>query len=366
MDLPKETDILIIGAGPIGIEVAAALKRNDFDYLHLEAGNIGSTIAWYSPGTPIFSSPDRLELAGVPFRLYPQMRATREDYLTYLRTVVVAYGLTIHSGRRVVEIRKRDDGRFECAVARSNHAVGGPQEHLRVALPAPTETVVCRRLILAIGDMHQPHEIGVPGERLPFVSHYFGEPHEYFRRKVVIIGAKNSAAEAAVRLNRVDADVTVCHRGADFHDRVKPWLLPELRLLIREGKMQFLPRVCVTEIVEGAVHLQQLDDGSRVSLPCDKVLLLTGYRQDTTLFEQLGIELTGPGKVPEFNAETMETSAKNVFVAGTAAAGTQLGGVTAFIETSHIHVGRIVRALGGKHSFAWAEAKVRNPLDREQ
>jgi thioredoxin reductase (NADPH) len=365
IELP-ETDVLLVGAGPIGLEMAAALKLAGIGYLHLEAGNIASTIGWYAPGTQIFSAPERLAIAGVPFQLSPQVRATREDYLNYLRTVVLLHKLDIRSYRRVVGIRRRGE-RFEVDIVRSDHGAGGPGEFERSTRPieAVDERVVCSRIILAIGDMHWPNLLGIPGEGLPHVSHWFEEPHRYFGRKVTIVGAKNSAAEAAVRLSRQGTFVTICHRGDDFDaNRVKPWLLPELRLLVRESKMRFVPRVAVQSIDTHAVHVRH-ESGMIESIPSDDVLLLTGYRQNARLFEELGIELTGPGRTPSFDAETMESSVKNVYLAGTCSAGTQIGGVTAFVETSHVHVDRILRALGSQ-TCAWIQTTIRCEADREQ
>ena len=359
-----ETDVLLVGAGPIGLEMAAALKLADIRYLQLEAGNLASTISWYAPGTQIFSAPERLAIAGVPFLLSPQVRATREDYLNYLRTVAALHKLEVRSYRRVVGIRKRDGG-FEVDIVRSAHGVGGPAEIAHAPQTMPNERVRCSKIILAIGDMHRPNLLGIPGEELPHVSHYFEEPHRYFGQKVTIVGAKNSAAEAAVRLSRQQTFVTICHRGADFDDtRIKPWLMGELRLLLRENKMRFVPRVTPTAIDAAAVHVRH-ESGMVQSIPSDAVLLLTGYRQDPSLFEQLGVELTGPGRAPTFDAETMESNVKGVYLAGTCSAGTQIGGVTSFVETSHVHVDRILRALGAK-SCSWIQTTVRCETDREQ
>lgn len=360
-----EAEILLIGAGPIGLEMAAALKVNGFDYRHLEAGNIASTIHWYAPGTLIFSSPERLAIAGVPFSIFPQTRATREDYLTYLRGVASHFRLKIDTYRRVVDIR-RATYEFVVDTALATHGVGGPAECVRPEHAAPVDKVIaCRKIILAIGDMHRPRLCDVPGEDLPFVSHYLDDLHLYFGQRVVIVGAKNSAAEAAVRLDRQFARVTICCRGPDLDEtRIKPWLIPELRLLVKERKMDLLTRVGVDEITPGRVRLRNLDSGATTSVPCDQVLLLTGYEQDKQLFEQAGVELAGEGRVPVYNAETMETNVPGIFVAGTCSAGTQIGGVTSFVETSHIHVKRIIEALGGK--FFDYDAHVRPVNEREQ
>ena len=186
---------------------------------------------------------------------------------------------------------------------------------------------------------------------------------------MTIVGAKNSAAEGAIRLNRMGTAVTICHRGDDFDAaRVKPWLLPELRLLIRENKIRFVPRAEVLSIDAVGVNVRHRDDDRIETIASDAVLLLTGYRQDPTLFDQPGHRsLAGPHiRVPTFDPETMETNVKNVYLAGTCSAGTQVGGVTSFIETSHVHVSRILRALGAAETCSWIETRIRCEADREQ
>ncbi|HVR42002.1 MAG TPA: NAD(P)-binding domain-containing protein [Thermoanaerobaculia bacterium] len=330
-----ETDVLLVGAGPIGIEMAVALKAGGFEYAHLDAGQIGSTISWYAPQTHFFSSPERIEIAGVPLQTLDQTKATREEYLAYLRAVVLQFGLEIHTFERVGSIARGRDGTFDAA-SRG---------------PAGARRWRARRVVLAIGDMHRPRLLGVPGEELPHVSHYFGDPHLYFRRRVLIVGGKNSAVEAAIRCVRVGAEVSLSYRGSELDaERVKFWLLPEIRSMIREGRVRFLPRSCVREIRGGSVVLGTPDrsaDEAGIRVDADAVLLLTGYEQDPDLFEQLGVTLEGERRAPRFDETTMETDLAGVFVAGTATAGTQLGGVREFIETSHVHVPRIVAALRG-------------------
>jgi bacillithiol disulfide reductase len=332
------TEVLIVGAGPIGIELAVALQRAGVPYLHVDAGQIGSTIAWYAPQTRFFSSPERIAIAGVPLQTLDQSKATREEYLTYLRAVVLQFDLAIHTFERVTRLVHRPGGGFEA----TTRAADG--EHRYTA----------RRVVLAIGDMHRPRRLGVPGEDLPHVSHYFGDPHAYFRRRVLVVGGKNSAVEAAIRCYRVGAHVTVAYRGADFDpDRVKFWLLPEIRALVRDGRVGFLPRTTPREIRADRVVLERLAAGAEagggevVEAAADVVLLLTGYEQDPDLFVQAGVTLDGERRRPRFDPATMETDVPGLYVAGTATAGTQLGGVKEFIETSHVHVDRIVAAVTG-------------------
>jgi thioredoxin reductase (NADPH) len=320
-----ETDVLLIGAGPIGIELAIALKVPGIRYVHLEAGQIASTIAWYAPQTHFFSSPERISIAGVPLQTLDQSKATREEYLTYLRAVVLQFDLKIETFERVVSLRKGADGGFEATSVRASGE----------------RTWRARYVVLAIGDMHRPRRLNVPGEDLPHVSHYFGDPHQYFRQRVLIVGGQNSAVEAAIRCYRVGAEVTLSYRGHDLDaNRIKFWLLPEIRSLIRDGRVRWLPSTVVREIRGGDVLLEP---GGEVA--ADTVLLLTGYEQDSDLFEQVGVTLEGEARRPRFDEQTMETDVPGLFVAGTGSAGTQFGGVKEFIETSHVHVARIVAAL---------------------
>jgi len=331
------TDVLIVGAGPIGIELAVALKKAGMPYAQLDAGQIGSTISWYAPQTHFFSSPERIAIAGVPLVTLDQTKATREEYLGYLRAVVTQFDLEIHTFERVVALERRANGGFEVTTRRAE----GERRW------------GARNVVLAIGDMHRPRRLGVPGEDLPHVSHYFGDPHGYFRRRVVIVGGKNSAVEAAIRCVRVGAEVTLSYRGSEIDPkRVKFWLLPEINAMVRDGRLRFLPRTIVREIRSDRIVVERRavamgEHPETLEIPADEILLLTGYEQDSTLFEAAGVTLEGEGRKPRHDVRTMETDVPGLFVAGTAAAGTQLGGVKEFIETSHIHVDRIVAALTG-------------------
>lgn len=331
-----KTEVAIVGAGPIGIELAVALKREGVPYVHLEAGQVGNTIGWYAPQTRFFSSPERIAISGVPLQTLDQSKATREEYLTYLRTVVQQFDLQIRSYEPVHRIEEMKGGFRLHSTARG--------------ISFETEA---RRVVLAIGDMHLPRTLDILGEDLPQVSHYFEDPHRYFRRHVLIVGGKNSAVEAAIRCYRCGARVTLSYRKEDLDPkRIKFWLMPEIRAMIRDGSIDFLPltvpkRIFPDRVVLAKVGTATEDDG-QLELATDFVLLMTGYRQDSSLFESLGLRLEGPGKRPWVHQDTMETSLPGVFVAGTASAGTQMAGVKAFIETSHIHVERIVAAVTGR------------------
>ena len=334
MVVSEKVEVLIVGAGPIGIELAVALKNRGIRYAHVDAGQIGSTISWFAPHTPFFSSPERIAIAGVPLQTGDQSKATREEYLTYLRTVVLQFDLEINTFERVISLRRANDGTFEITTRRNSG------ERLWIA----------NNVVLAIGDMHRPRVLAVPGENLPHVSHYFEDPHNYFRRRVLIVGGRNSAIEAAVRCVRVGAQVTLSYHGRDLDStHIKFWLFPEITGMIRDRRVSFLPATSVQEIRRDVVVLEDLstEKGERFFIEADSVLLMTGYEQDTDLFFQAGVELVGRNRRPNFDEETMETNVPGLYVAGTAAAGTQSSGVKEFIETSHVHVHRIVAALTG-------------------
>lgn len=369
----REVDTLLVGAGPIGIEMAAALRTLGHPYLHVEAGCLASTIAWYPPGTEIFSAPERLAIAGVPFSSYPHQRATREDYLAHLRGVVKHHALDLLLYTRVARLERDDAGRFVARLVRSSGGVGGPgytPGSMGLAGVEGAGVVRSRWVILSIGDMHLPRALGVAGEDLAHVAHHMGDPHVYSGLRVVVVGGNNSACEAVVRLYRAGARVTQIHRRDEpAGERVKPWIAIELRALIREGKVDFLGGHTVARIEPDRVSARPLDEVADHAVAADRVLLLTGYDQDATLFEQLGVSLRPQDRAPVHDRETMQTGVPGVFVIGTAVSGSRTGRTVHFIETSHKHVPRVARALG--HSgdagvFPWNLDRPDRPEDQRE
>jgi thioredoxin reductase (NADPH) len=322
--------VAIIGAGPIGLELAVALKTAGIDSVQFDAAQIGATIEWYPIDMLFHSSSDRVGIAGVPIQTADQQKVKREEYLAYLRAVVQQFGLKVRTYERVIGVEGRGPFRIR------TRAVDGEHETL------------AENIVLAIGAMHAPRMLGIPGEDRPHVSHYFRDPHTYFGKKLLIVGGRNSAVEAAVRCQRAGAEVTLSYRRDEFDPKVvKFWLLPEFQALLRDGRVRFLPRTTPTEIGAGTVTLAG-EDGSTQTIANDFVLMMTGYRQDPTLFNLLGVELRGDDRQPVYDPKTMETNVPNVYVAGTAVAGTPPRKVTVIVETCHVHVPRIVAALQGK------------------
>ena len=327
--MAQEThDVALVGAGPIGIEMAVALKRAGIDYVHLDAKQIGYTISWFAPQTRFFSSNERIAIAGVPLQTADQSKASREEYLAYLRGVVLQFDLKINTYERVVKIQ-RQDREFEVTSER-----GGGRTRYR-----------CRRLILATGGTDRPRRLGIPGEDLPHVSSYFQDPHTYFGRRLLIVGGKNSAVEAALRCHHAGAHVAMSYRRERLPEKsIKYWLLPEINGLILSNRIQGHFHTTPAQITPTHVTLQRA--GDRFDVPADFVLLLIGYEQDNTLFKLAGVELRGDCGAPMFDEQTMETNVPGLYVAGTAVGGTQEK-YTVFIENCHVHVERIIRALQG-------------------
>ncbi len=333
------TDILIVGAGPIGLELAVVLKTMGVSYEHVDAGQVGQTISWYPRQVRFFSSPERIAIAGVPVGNSDQEKATREQYLAYLRGIVQQFGLVIHTYERVMELVKNEEG---FAV----HTRRGSEPRLYQA----------RHVVMAVGDLHHPQKLNIPGEDLAHVSHYFDEPHRYFAQKLLIVGGRNSAVETAIRCSRAGAQVTLSYRRERFDETsIKYWLLPEILSLIKSGHVTYLPNTAPTRICDTHARLARTDadgqimteGGDPIDVPADFVLLLTGYRMDTSLLESAGVELVGENQGPRFDPDTMMTDVPGLYVAGTAAAGTQKN-FRLFIENCHQHVTKIVKAITGQ------------------
>jgi thioredoxin reductase (NADPH) len=331
-----DAKIAIVGAGPIGLELAVALKRIGADYIHFDAHQIGYTISWWPRDTPFFSTSERVAIAGIPIQSTHHQRITGEEYLAYLRGIVEQFDLRIHTYEPVVDIKRQGDEFVLRTLSRGEE------------LSYRTQYVV-----LAKGDMDKPNLLGIPGEDLPHVSHRFRRTHDYFRKRLLIVGGRNSAVEAALRCWRAGAEVTLSYRRAEFDPgSVKRHMLPDVLTQIRKGNIGFLPQTVPLEIrpkhvVLGRAADGQAVDGERIVHETDFVLLCTGFVQDMRLYELAGVTLRGPERIPVHDPETMETDVPGLFLAGTTAAGNQ-GRYTLFIENTHHHVLKIVAAVTGR------------------
>lgn len=335
-------DVALIGAGPIGIEMAGILKRSGLTCVHLESGQIGNTITRWPRNTQFFSSPEWIAIAGIPIQTQGQEIVTGESYLAYLRLVVETLDLTVHTYETVTGI-SGSEGDFN--VSTVTHT--GEERSWRA-----------RRVILATGDMNRARTIGVPGEDLPHVTHFWRDPHDYFRRELLIVGGRNSAVEAALRCWRAGVKVTISYRGTKLDEkRLISRLHLELDLLVRTGQIGFLPLSEVREIRPGVAVIagREVDDGARreaesahggkarllnegelLEQPADFVYLATGFEMDRSLYEMAGIETRDEERKPVHDAGTMESNVPGLFVVGTSIGGNQRG-YKVFITTSHEH-----------------------------
>jgi thioredoxin reductase (NADPH) len=345
MSATESTDVAVIGAGPIGLELAVALKRAGIDYLHFDGRQIGHTISWFAPATRFFSSNERIAIAGVPLQTPDGGKCTREQYLTYLRTVVQQFDLDVRTYEPVVGI---DGTRGNFTL--TTRAAGGERRYR------------ANQIVLVTGGTDRPRRLDVPGEDLPHVSHYFDDPHKYFRKRVLLVGGKNSAVEAALRCHHAGAYVSLSYRRPKLpHKSIKYWLLPEINALVDAGRIKAYFSTVPARITPTHVQLEPWSDPDEPRDPtfsfaaaearsrtvaADFVLLLIGYRADMSLCRMAGVELVGETERPAFDEHTMQTNVPGVYVAGTAVAGTQ-DKYRVFIENCHVHVDRILAALTG-------------------
>lgn len=323
-------DLLIVGAGPCGLAVAAAAQKVGLDYVAVDKGCVVDSITRYPVGMTFFSTSEKLEIAGVPF-ITLRPNPTREEALEYYRRVAADLKLKVRQYEEVIKISRDDDG--FTVTTRYTRRPDLPENNYRT-----------RNLVMATGSFHHPNMLGVPGEDLPNVSHYFDEPHKFFGQRVIIVGGRNSAVEAALQLHRVQAQVTLVHRGEDLSDRVKPWLLPFIRNRIADGSIKALFRSRVIRIEPDRVIVDV--NGSRQELEHDYVLLLTGYRPNHQPLVRLGVAIDSETGCPHYDPDTMETNVPGLYIAGVLAAGFDANKI--FIENGRHHGPLIARHVASR------------------
>ena len=321
-------DVTIIGAGPAGLAAAIAAKRVGLDYSIVEKGVLVNSIYKFPVNMVFFTTPELLEIGGLPL-VSPFEKPTRLEALRYYRRVVDTYELAIEFGEQVVAV-ERETGDIFALETRSEKGV----RRIRHS----------RNVIFAIGYFDHPNFIGVPGENLPHVAHYYTESHGFYRKNVVIVGGGNSAAETALELYRSGAHVTLVHRHPQLKPSIKYWVRPDIENRIKEGSVRGLLNTSVVEIQPTQVIVEH--DGARMQIPADAVFLLTGYHPDCDLYRRAGIRLHRETMTPEFNSETFETNVPGVFLAGGAICGKDTSNI--FIENGRFHGEAIIKTIAAR------------------
>ena len=326
-------DVVVVGAGPAGLATAIAASKHGLSCQVIEKGALVNSLLHYPTEMVFFTTPELMEIGGLPF-VSPYDKPTRLEALRYYRRASDAFKLDIVFDETVV------------AVARDAAAPHGDQSFVvdTHSARAVRRSVHARTVVVATGAYDVPNRIGVPGEDLPHVSHYYTQPHPFFRKKVVIVGGKNSAAEAALDLYRAGARVTIVHRGAAMGDSIKYWVKPDIDNRIKEGSIPARFGTRVVEIRPTSVVVER--DGTPDEIETDAVFLLTGYGSDTTLLRSAGIEIDATTCGPVFDPETFETNVPGLYAVGAMVAGVQSGRI--FIENGRFHGEKVIEAIAAK------------------
>lgn len=319
--------VAIIGAGPTGLSCGIALKQQGVDALLFDKGCVVNSIYNYPTNMSFFTTPELLEIGGIPMTSLNE-KPNRTEALKYYRRVASYYGLRVHQYERIDAVTG-SDGAFHLS---SSTRDGAQQQY------------TASKVILATGYYDIPVLLNVPGETLSKVIHYYKEPHPYFDQDVLVVGGKNSAAIAALELHWSGARVTLLHRGERLSDSVKYWLKPNLENRIKAGEIQAYFQSSVVEIREHEVEIETPD--GRRTLANDFVFAMTGYQPDLAFLASVGITLDATTGKPRLNADTFESETPGIYLAGVLVAGMHTNEV--FIENGRFHGDQIARDIAAK------------------
>ncbi|MEO9662017.1 MAG: YpdA family putative bacillithiol disulfide reductase [Maribacter dokdonensis] len=318
--MKTEFDIVIVGGGPIGIACGLEAKKNGLSYLIIEKGPIVNSLFHYPSNMQFFSSSEKLEIDEIPF-ISKEAKPKRDEALEYYRRIVTSNKLYINLFEKVENVQKKGE---------------------TFTITSNKNTYTSKQIVVATGFYDLPNLLNVPGEDLKKVVHYYDNPHYYAGQKVAVIGASNSAIDAALECYRKGAEVTLIIRGPEVGQRVKYWVRPDIINRIEEGSIKAYFNTTVKAITNDSILLNT--DTGEEEIENDFVLALTGYRPNFSFLEKLGVNISEDDKkLPEYNPETMETNVSGLYLAGVICGGMETH--KWFIENSRIHAKMIVKNI---------------------
>ena len=316
-------DVAVVGAGPAGLAAAIEAKKYRLRFIVLDKGGITNSILRFPTQMIFFTTPELLEIGGIPL-VSDREKPTRNEALKYYRKVVGMYQLGVHQYEEVLRLEQTEAHIFRAHTAAS--------------------TYEARNVVISIGYYDNPNFMNIPGENLPHVSHYYSEAHPFYDRDVVVIGGKNSAAEAALDLFRGGARVSLIHRGAAMGETVKYWVRPDIENRFKKGEITPYFNVKLLEITNDHVRFSQT--GTTREVRAHQVFALTGYHCSTKFFDQLGVRYDLDTLRAEYNPQTFQTNVPGVYLAGSVVGGRINGEV--FIENGRFHGEALMKAIAEK------------------
>ena len=319
-------DIICIGAGPTGLATAIEAKRAGMRPLVIDKACLCNSIFHYPVNMVFFTTPELLEIGDLPLVCAAE-KPTRIEALKYYRKAAEHYGLELRLYERVLCVDGHD-GEFTVVTKTEQ----GTEKKYQ-----------CKKIAVATGYYDLPNELGVPGENLPHVSHYYTEPHEFWNQDVVVVGGKNSAAEAALDLYRNGARVTLVHRKKELGATIKYWVRPDIENRIKAGQVKALFETIVKQITREEVGVEDASGEKR--LPARQVFALIGYHPDFRFIESLGVKLDPESRKPALDPNTLESNVPGIHLAGVVIGGRHTGEI--FIENGRFHGKQIIRGLTG-------------------
>ncbi len=319
--MPKQTDLFIIGAGPIGLACGIAAQNAGMDHIIADKGCLVNSLYHYPQNMSFFSTSDRLEIGGIPFISY-NPKPTRSEALEYYRRVTMSRKLNTRLYEEVNSIEKKASA-FYISTSKNQY--------------------IAKAVVVATGFYDLPYLLNVPGEELDKVKHYYSEAHPYFDMKVVVVGAANSSVDVALELYRKGAkEVTMIVRESEINPRVKYWVRPDIENRIKEGSIKAHFNSNLKEILPNSVKASTPQGD--IELENDFVLAMTGYQPDFTFLKSIGVEIGNDDfKTPKYNPETMETNVEGIYLAGVICGGLKTN--IWFIENSRVHADMILEHL---------------------